>query len=123
MQGRQPLMTELSHIDTTVTLSPSAARQIARLAQKEARPGAMLRISVTGGGCSGFQYHYEFVWEKDPADLVVEQENATLLVDDISLELMKGCVVDYESNLAGSAFVIKNPNATSSCGCGNSFSA
>lgn len=106
-----------------VEMTPQAAKHIASLATKEQKPGAMLRISVEGGGCSGFQYHYAFVWEKGKADIAVTRDSATILVDDISFEFMKGCTVDYETTLAGASFVIRNPNAISQCGCGNSFSA
>ncbi len=107
---------------TTVTLSDSAAARIAFLASQESKPGAMLRLGVDGGGCSGFQYTYDFVWAKEAVDTVVEHNGATLLVDDVSLDFLKGAVLDYEEDLAGAAFVVKNPNSTANCGCGNSFS-
>src|SRR5690606_13784567 len=100
----------------------NAARRIAFLASKEAKPGAMLRISVEGGGCSGFQYKYEFVWNKEEGDLVLEQHGATVLIDSISQGFMQGTLVDFEETLGGAAFAIKNPNASAQCGCGNSFS-
>lgn len=106
----------------TVQLSDNAARRVAFLATKEAKPGAMLRISVEGGGCSGFQYKYEFVWNKEADDLALESHGATVLIDSTSLELMQGTVIEFEETLGGAAFAIKNPNATAQCGCGNSFS-
>ena len=108
--------------ESTVQLSDNAAKQITMLAAKEVKSGAMLRVSVDGGGCSGFQYKYDFVWEKDEEDCIITNGEATLLVDDVSLELMQNSVVDYEISLTGACFVIKNPNATANCGCGNSFS-
>lgn len=107
---------------STVQLSDNAAKRVAFLATKEEKPGAMLRISVEGGGCSGFQYKYAFVWNREADDLVLESYGATVLIDSTSLELMRGTVIEFEESLGGAAFAIKNPNATANCGCGNSFS-
>ena len=105
-----------------VTLTDNAARRVAELAKLEEQTGAMLRISVEGGGCSGFHYDFIFpVYEINDDDMVVTHQDSTLLVDDISLNYMKGSVVDYIESLAGSMFDIKNPNTTANCGCGNSF--
>ena len=102
------------------TLSPSAAARIAAIAQKQGKP-AILRLSVEGGGCSGFQYKFGLADQIDAADIVVETDGVKLAVDDISLELVAGCVVDYVESLGGSAFKVENPQASAGCGCGSSF--
>jgi iron-sulfur cluster assembly accessory protein len=104
------------------TLTPNAAKRITFLAAKQPKPGAMLRISVDGGGCSGFQYRYDFpVWEKEADDLMLEQEGATILIDPISLPFMKDATIDFVETLGSAIFEIKNPQSTANCGCGNSF--
>ena len=107
--------------DTQFDVSPTAAKRIAFLASKEAKP-VMMRVAVLGGGCSGFQYNFSFEEEKNEDDLVIERDGAAVLVDLTSLELLKGSQLDYVEEMVGSSFQVKNPNATSSCGCGNSFS-
>ena len=104
-----------------VGLTDSAARRIAYLASREAQP-SMLRVAVLGGGCSGFQYNFDFDTKRNDDDLVIERNGAAVLVDSTSLELLKGSELDYVEEMVGSSFQVKNPNATSSCGCGNSFS-
>ncbi|PTW60034.1 iron-sulfur cluster assembly accessory protein [Breoghania corrubedonensis] len=106
---------------TPVSLSDSAARRISKILSKETE-GAMLRISVEGGGCSGFQYTYELVTTRADDDLVLEKDGATVLIDSVSLPYMEGSVIDFVDDLMGQAFKIENPNATASCGCGTSFS-
>jgi iron-sulfur cluster assembly accessory protein len=106
---------------TELTLSPAAARRIHALATTEGRP-VMLRVAVEGGGCSGFQYQFDLVDEAQPDDLRIEQDGAAALVDEMSLVLLKGSVIDFVDELAGAEFRIRNPNAKSSCGCGVSFS-
>lgn len=105
----------------TVTLAPNAAKRVAAIAAKQGKP-AVLRLSVEGGGCSGFQY--KFALDEAPAadDTVAETNGVRLLVDAVSLDLVSGCVVDYVESLGGSAFQVSNPNAASGCGCGSSFS-
>ncbi len=109
----------------TVTLAPNAAKRVAAIAAKQGKP-AVLRLSVEGGGCSGFQYR--FALDDAPApgnpgdDTVTETDGVQLLVDAVSLDLVSGCVVDYVESLGGSAFQVSNPNAASGCGCGSSFS-
>ena len=105
----------------TVTLAPNAAKRVAAIAAKQGKP-AMLRLSVEGGGCSGFQYRFGL--DETPAldDTVSETDGVRLLVDAVSLDLVSGCVVDYVESLGGSAFQVSNPNAASGCGCGSSFS-
>jgi iron-sulfur cluster insertion protein len=107
--------------DTQFSVSPSAARRIAFLASKEPRP-VMMRVAVLGGGCSGFQYNFSFEEQKNEDDLLIQRDGAAVVVDSTSLELLKGSELDYVEEMVGSAFQVKNPNATSSCGCGNSFS-
>ena len=104
-----------------LTLSPSAAQRIRDIGQSEGHP-VMLRVAVEGGGCSGFQYLFDLVSEAEPDDLRIEGEGAAALVDNVSLALLKGSVIDFVDELAGAEFRIRNPNAKSSCGCGVSFS-
>ena len=103
-----------------LTLSPNAARRVAAIAQKQARP-AILRLSVEGGGWSGFQYQFGLADAPESDDLVVETEGVRLVVDPVSHEFIAGCVVDYVESLGGAAFKVENPNAAASCGCGSSF--
>ncbi len=103
-----------------MTLSPSAAARVAMIASKQGKP-AMLRLSVEGGGCSGFQYKFELAELPEADDLVVEQDGVQLLVDAVSLDLLTGSEVDYVESLGGAAFRVTNPNAASGCGCGSSF--
>jgi|SRR6476646_1432555 len=105
-----------------ITISDSAARRIAALKAQEAAEGAFLRLAVSGGGCSGFQYGLSFDEERNPDDVVFEHGGVRVVVDDVSLELLNGSEVDFVEDLMGASFQIKNPNAASSCGCGNSFS-
>ncbi|HUO98409.1 MAG TPA: iron-sulfur cluster insertion protein ErpA [Rhizomicrobium sp.] len=104
-----------------VTVSPRAARKIAEIVAAEGRP-AMLRLAVTGGGCSGFQYSFALDDVRADDDLVIEEGGITVLIDPTSLEFLKGAEIDYVDDLIGAAFKVNNPNATSSCGCGSSFS-
>ena len=107
--------------ETQFSVTESAAKRIAYLAAKEAKP-VMMRVAVLGGGCSGFQYNFSFEENRNADDLVIEKGGASVLVDSTSLELLKGSELDYVEEMVGSSFQVKNPNATSSCGCGNSFS-
>lgn len=105
-----------------VRLSESAARRVAELKRQENRPRAFLRLAVSGGGCSGFQYGFSFDEARQTDDLVFERDGVALIVDSVSLELVKGAEIDFVEDLMGASFQVKNPNAASSCGCGNSFS-
>ena len=107
--------------ETTVTLSPNAARRINAIGQTEGRP-IMLRVAVDGGGCSGFQYRFDLVDTVEADDLKIERDGAAALVDVISMALLKGSEIDFVDELAGAEFRVRNPNAKSSCGCGVSFS-
>jgi len=104
-----------------LTLSPSAAKRIQAIGAREGRP-VMLRVAVEGGGCSGFQYQFDLVDEAQADDIKVERDGAAALVDEMSLVLLKGSVIDFVDELAGAEFRVRNPNAKSSCGCGVSFS-
>lgn len=104
-----------------VSLTERAARQIGRILAAEPA-GAMLRISVEGGGCSGFQYKFDLENAKAGDDLVLTRDGATVLIDPVSLQYMAGAEIDYVDDLIGAAFKINNPVASASCGCGTSFS-
>ncbi len=103
-----------------LTLTPAAARRVAWIAGRQARP-AVLRLAVDGGGCSGFQYKFELADGPDGGDAVSETDGVRLVVDPVSLDLVAGSTVDYVESLGGSAFKVENPQAASGCGCGSSF--
>lgn len=103
-----------------LTLTPAAAKRVAWIAERQAKP-AMLRLSVEGGGCSGFQYKFDLAEAAEADDSVSETEGVKLLVDPVSLDLVAGCTVDFVESLGGAAFKVENPNAASGCGCGSSF--
>ncbi|WP_312361861.1 iron-sulfur cluster insertion protein ErpA [Ensifer sp.] len=105
----------------TVTLSDAAARRIATILRSDGHKNAM-RVSVEGGGCSGFSYKFDLVDDANDDDLVLEKDNAKVLIDSLSLVYMGGSEIDFIDNLLGQSFQIKNPNAVASCGCGTSFS-
>ena len=115
-------MEPLAAGDTEITLSSRAARRIATLIAEEADSGTMLRVSVSGGGCSGFQYGFAFETERQPDDIAIERDGVVALVDLVSAGYMAGSEIDYVEDLIGAAFQVKNPNAVSGCGCGTSFS-
>ncbi len=104
----------------TLSLTTSAAQRVAAIAQKQAKP-AILRLSVEGGGCSGFQYKFEMADAADGDDMVSETDGVKLVVDPVSLDLVGGSVVDFVESLGGAAFRVENPNAAAGCGCGSSF--
>ena len=104
-----------------VTISERAARRISRILSGEA-DGTALRISVSGGGCHGFQYGFDLDTRRTPDDIVIERDGATVLIDTVSLPYMEGSEIDFVDDLMGQSFQIHNPNATASCGCGTSFS-
>jgi iron-sulfur cluster insertion protein len=105
-----------------VSLSAAAARRIAALIAAEGNPALMLRLAVSGGGCSGFQYGFSFDDARNEDDRVFERDGVKLVVDETSLDLLVGAEVDFVEDLVGSSFQVRNPNASSSCGCGSSFS-
>jgi iron-sulfur cluster assembly accessory protein len=104
-----------------LTLSESAARRLAKLAADEGRP-VLLRVAVDGGGCSGFQYRFELVETAELDDIRIEADCQAAVVDPVSLPFLKGSEIAFVDDLAGAQFVVRNPNAASSCGCGVSFS-
>jgi iron-sulfur cluster insertion protein len=105
-----------------VELTAAAARRVAVLKAQENVPDAFLRLAVSGGGCSGFQYGFSFDDQRQAEDHVFERDGVALVVDEVSLELVKGAEIDFVEDLMGASFQVKNPNAASSCGCGSSFS-
>jgi iron-sulfur cluster insertion protein len=105
---------------TQVTLSPSAAKRVAFIADKQGKP-AVLRLSVDGGGCAGFSYRFA-LGEAEEGDAIASTDGVSLVVDPVSLELLDGSEVDYVEELGGASFKVTNPNAASGCGCGSSFS-
>lgn len=104
-----------------VTVTESAARRIAEIASGEPQT-PMLRVAVEGGGCSGFQYKFDLVGASEPGDVLIERAGAKVLIDPVSLQYLSGSEIDFVDDLIGASFRVKNPNATSSCGCGTSFS-
>ncbi|MDC9826009.1 iron-sulfur cluster assembly accessory protein [Devosia sp. ZB163] len=114
-------MSEAALAPNNVTLTDRAAKRIGRILAKQGE-GTVLRIAVSGGGCSGFQYEYNLVQETPTDDdLVLSRDNATVLIDSLSLEFMGGAEIDYVDDLIGQSFQIRNPNAVAGCGCGTSF--
>src|SRR6267154_4884084 len=111
-----------STLERRIVVSESAARRIAVLKAQEKAEGAFLRVSVSGGGCSGFQYGFTFDDTRQVGDIIFERGGVQVVVDEVSLDLLNGAEIDFVEDMMGAAFQIKNPNAASSCGCGNSFS-
>ena len=107
--------------EAEISLTGSAAKRVAWIAERQHKP-AILRLGVDGGGCSGFTYRFELADEADADDTVVETDGVKLVVDPVSLELVRGSAVDFVEDLGGAAFRVTNPNAQSGCGCGSSFS-
>jgi iron-sulfur cluster insertion protein len=106
-----------------LVFTDSAATKVKQLIDEEGNPELKLRVFVTGGGCSGFQYGFTFDEVTSEDDTVMEKNGVTLLIDPMSFQYLVGAEIDYQESLEGAQFVIKNPNATSTCGCGSSFSA
>ena len=107
--------------DPDISLTQSAARRVAAIAERQSKP-AILRLSVDGGGCAGFTYKFEMADLADDGDAVTETDGVRLVVDPVSLDLVRGSAVDFVEDLGGAAFKVTNPNAASGCGCGSSFS-
>jgi len=108
--------------ETLLEFSDSAVKKLKALQVEEQKPNLMLRVSVYGGGCSGFQYTFSLEEETKPVDRTGEKDGATLVIDQMSYQYLTGSTVDYVEGLEGAMFVVNNPNATSTCGCGASFS-
>jgi iron-sulfur cluster assembly accessory protein len=107
-------------MDANITVSERAVRRIGEILKAEP-PGTMLRVSVEGGGCSGFQYKFDIERSRAADDLVIARDGATVLIDPVSINYMAGSEIDFVEDLIGAAFKVKNPKATASCGCGTSF--
>jgi len=108
---------------SALVFTDSAAKKVKELIAEEQNPGLMLRVFVSGGGCSGFQYGFTFEENAADDDTRITKEGVTMLIDPLSFQYLAGAEIDYQEGLNGAQFVIKNPNAKSTCGCGSSFSA
>lgn len=106
----------------SLLFTDAAARKVGELIQEESNPNLKLRVFVSGGGCSGFQYGFTFDENVEEGDTQVQNAGVTLLIDPMSIQYLAGAEIDYKEDLEGSQFVIRNPNATTTCGCGSSFS-
>ena len=117
-------VTDLPDVEmpTPLVFTDNAAKKVKELIDEEGSPDLKLRVFVSGGGCSGFQYGFTFEEEVNDDDTLVMKDTVTLLIDPMSLQYLMGAEIDYQDNLQGSQFVIRNPQATSTCGCGSSFS-
>lgn len=115
-------MNAMTEMDTPLIFTESAANKVKQLIEEEGNPDLKLRVFVSGGGCSGFQYGFTFDEVANEDDTAMEKNGVTLLVDPMSFQYLVGAEIDYQEGLEGAQFVIKNPNATSTCGCGSSFS-
>lgn len=116
-------MNAVNEITSPLIFTDNAARKVKELIDDEGTPDLKLRVFVTGGGCSGFQYGFTFEETVNEDDTAVDRDGVTLLIDPMSLQYLIGAEIDYQDSLQGSQFVIRNPNATTTCGCGSSFSA
>jgi len=112
----------MSDADSPLIFTDSAANKVKTLIEEEGNDNLKLRVYVTGGGCSGFQYGFTFDESVNDGDTAVEKNGVTLLIDPMSYQYMVGAEIDYKEDLEGAQFVIRNPNATTTCGCGSSFS-
>jgi iron-sulfur cluster insertion protein len=116
-------MNAVAELPAPLVFTDNAANKVKELINEEGNEELKLRVFVTGGGCSGFQYGFTFDEETNEDDTAMQKNGVTLLIDPMSYQYLIGAEIDYQENLEGSQFVIKNPNATSTCGCGSSFSA
>ena len=112
----------MSELQLPIQFTDAAANKVLALVTEEENPELKLRVYITGGGCSGFQYGFTFDEKVNEGDLVVEKNGVIMVVDPMSLQYLAGGVVDYTDGLQGSRFTVQNPNATTTCGCGSSFS-
>ncbi|WED22277.1 iron-sulfur cluster insertion protein ErpA [Vibrio sp. JC009] len=112
----------MSEVSVPLTFSDAAASRVKTLILEEENPNLKLRVYITGGGCSGFQYGFTFDEDVNEGDMVIEKNEVTLVVDPMSLQYLIGGTVDFTDGLEGSRFFVDNPNATTTCGCGASFS-
>ena len=109
-------------MDTVIKMTQAAAHKISELAEAISKPALKLRLYIVGGGCSGFKYGFKFDENVNEDDIVIEQHEAVLVVDMMSSQYLEGAVIDYVEDLKGAQFVVENPNAETTCGCGSSFS-
>ena len=109
-------------MQTDISISEAAVGRVTQLLESRNNPGLMLRIYIQGGGCSGFQYGFQFDEEVQEDDIAVERSGIRLLVDMLSLQYLGGAEIDFKDDIMGSRFLVNNPNATTTCGCGSSFS-
>jgi len=116
-------MNAVTEIPSPLVFTDNAAKKVKELIDEEGSPDLKLRVFVSGGGCSGFQYGFTFEDTTNDDDTQVERDGVVLLIDPMSLQYLVGAEIDYQDSLQGSQFVIRNPNATTTCGCGSSFSA
>ena len=118
-----PAAAESAAAAVGIVFTDSAARKVGELIKEENNPSLMLRVFISGGGCSGFQYGFTFDEERAEDDFALEKGGVTVLVDPMSYQYLSGAEIDYKEGLEGAQFVIRNPNVTSTCSCGSSFSA
>jgi iron-sulfur cluster insertion protein len=111
----------IAQVEDEVRISDAAVRRITALVGEDGTPGMMFRVSISGGGCSGFQYGFSLDDQRNPDDRVFRRGDVGVVIDEVSLDLLRGSEVDFVEDLIGSYFAIRNPNATSTCGCGSSF--
>jgi iron-sulfur cluster insertion protein len=116
-------MNDMTEMPAPLVFSDSAAAKVKSLIEEEGNPDLKLRVFVTGGGCSGFQYGFTFDESVSEDDTAMVKDGVTLLIDPMSYQYLVGAEIDYQEGLEGAQFVIKNPNAQTTCGCGSSFSA
>lgn len=116
-------MNAIAEMPAPLVFTDNAADKVRQLIDEEGNPDLKLRVFVSGGGCSGFQYGFSFEEDRQEDDTAMEKNGVTLLIDPMSYQYLVGAEIDYQENVEGAQFVIKNPNATSTCGCGSSFSA
>lgn len=116
-------MNAVTEMPSPLVFTDNAAKKVKELIDEEGTPDLKLRVFVSGGGCSGFQYGFTFEDTVNDDDTQVERDGVVLLIDPMSLQYLAGAEIDYQDSLQGSQFVIRNPNATTTCGCGSSFSA
>jgi iron-sulfur cluster insertion protein len=119
LRRRIPISLDVSEPD--ISLTENAAKRVAAIAARQSKP-PILRLAVDGGGCAGFTYKFDLAEASEDGDAIAETNGVKLIVDPVSLDLVRGCAVDFVEDLGGAAFKVTNPNAASGCGCGSSFS-
>jgi iron-sulfur cluster insertion protein len=122
MEGTTNISSNAESAPPGIVFTDAAARKVQELILEERNPDLKLRVYISGGGCSGFQYGFSFDEERAEDDIAIENDGVTLLVDPLSFQYLMGAEVDYSESLQGAQFVIRNPNASTTCGCGSSFS-